>query len=369
MPADLVIFAMNDFDVIFGMDWLTKYRACLDFFSKVITFKVDEANASVLFEEVWKKQDTRLVPALKAERMMCSGYECYIAFISEKKPVQELRDIPVVCEFPDVFLGEVSGLPPAREVDLTIKLLSGTALISNAPYRMAPSELYELKKQIHDLLDKGFIKPSVLAWGAPVLFVKKNDGTIRMCINYRQINQMTIKNKYLLLRIDQLFDQLKGAAYFLKIDLQSRHHQIRVRDQDVQKTAFRTRYGHYEFLVMSFDLTNAPTVFMALMSRVFAPYLDQFVIIFIDDILVYSKSEREHSHHLRIALQLLRDIQLYAKLGKCDFQLQQVAFLGHIVTREGLVVDTAKIEAITKWQSLGNVLEVWKFLGLAGYYN
>ena len=182
--------------------------------------------------------------------------------------------------------------------------MPGIAPIFKAPYRMAPSELYELKKQIQDLLDKSFIRPSVSPWGAPVLFVKQKGSTFRMCIDYRKINQLTIKNKYPLPRINELFDQLQGAAYFSKMDLRSGYHQIRVGDQDVQKTAFRTRYGHYEFLVMHFDLANALAVFMALMSRVFASYLDQFVVIFIDDILVYSMSERDHSHHLRTALQI-----------------------------------------------------------------
>lgn len=177
--------------------------------------------------------DTRLISALKAERMIHSGYEGYIAFISEKKLEQKLENISIVCEFPYLFPDEVLGLPPAREVDFTIELVPGTAPISKAPYRMAPSELYELKKQIQDLLDKCFFRPSVSLWGAPVLFVKKKDGTLQMCIDYRQINQVVIKRKYPLPIIDELFDQLQGAAYFSKIDLQSGYHQIRVRDQDV----------------------------------------------------------------------------------------------------------------------------------------
>ncbi|RWR86324.1 reverse transcriptase [Cinnamomum micranthum f. kanehirae] len=306
MPANLVVLAMNDFDVIFGMDWLVKYRACLDCFRKIITFKIDEANASVLFEGTQKQFGTRLVSAMEAERMMRSDCEGYIAFITEKQPKKELENIPIVCEFPDLFSKEVSGLPPAREVDFTIELV--------------------------------------------------------------RLNLITIKNKYPLPRIDELFDQLQGAAYFSKIDLRYGYHQIRVRDQDVQKTAFRARYGHYEFLVMPFGLTNAPAVFMTLMNKIFAAYLDQFVVIFIDDILVYLKSEQEHSHHLRTTLQLLRDNQLYEKLEKCDFWLQHVAFLGHIITREGLAVDPAKVEAITNWQIPKNVPEVRSFLGLAAYY-
>ena len=193
-------------------------------------------------------------------------------------------------------------MPPTREIDFTIELLPGTTPISIAPYRMAPAELGELKTQLQDLLDKGFVRPSVSPWGAPVLFVKKKDNSMRMCIDYRKLNQVTIKNRYPLPRIDELFDQLQGAAYFSKIDLRSGYHQLRVRDEDVPKTAFRTRYGHYEFLVMPFGLTNAPAVFMALMNKIFAEYLDKFTVVFIDDILVYSKTKEEHEEHLRIVL-------------------------------------------------------------------
>ena len=185
--------------------------------------------------------------------------------------------------------------------------MSGVAPISIPPYRMAPLELLELKKQLQELLDKGYIRPSVSPWGAPVLFVKKKDGTLRLCIDYRKLNQITVKNKYPLPRIDDLFDQLQGAEVFSKIDLRSGYHQLKISEQDIPKTAFRTRYGHYEFLVMPFGLTNAPAAFMALMNRVFQPYLDQFVIVFIDDILVYSQNKEEHMNHLHTVLQILRE--------------------------------------------------------------
>ena len=233
---------------------------------------------------------------------------------------------------------------------------------------MAPTELKELKAQLQELLDKGFIRPSVSPWGAPVLFVKKKDGTLRMCIDYRQLNKVTVKNKYPLPRIEDIFDQLRGAGMFSKIDLRSGYYQLPVKDTDVAKTAFRTRYGHYEFLVMPFGLTNAPAAFMDLMNRVFQPYLDQFVVIFIDDILVYSKNEQEHAHHLKIVLQTIREHQLYAKLSKCDFWLKEISFLGHIVSAEGIRVDPSKIEAIMQWNAPRNVTEVRSFLGLAGYY-
>ncbi|KAL4025930.1 hypothetical protein IC575_014336 [Cucumis melo] len=184
---------------------------------------------------------------------------------------------------------------------------------------MAPAELKELKVQLQELLDKGFIRPSVSPWGAPVLFVKKKDGSMRLCIDYRELNKVTVKNRYPLPRIDDLFDQLQGATVFFKIDLRSGYHQLRIKDEDVPKTAFRSRYGHYEFIVMSFGLTNAPAVFMDLMNRVFREFLDTFVIVFIDDILIYSKTEAEHEKHLRMVLQTLRDNKLYAKFSKCEF--------------------------------------------------
>ncbi|GJX51412.1 putative reverse transcriptase domain-containing protein [Tanacetum coccineum] len=184
-------------------------------------------------------------------------------------------------------------------------------------------KMQELSAQLQELQDKGFIRPSHSPWGAPVLFVKKKDGALRMCIDYRELNKLTIKNRYPLPRIDDLFDQLQGARYFSKVDLRSGYHQLRVHEDDIPKTAFRTRYGHFEFTVMPFGLTNAPAVFMDLMNRVCKPYLDKFVIVFIDDILVYSKSKDEHEVHLRLVLELLKKEELYAKFSKCEFWLQE----------------------------------------------
>ncbi|KAL0549282.1 hypothetical protein IC582_013763 [Cucumis melo] len=266
------------------------------------------------------------------------------------------------------FPEELPGLPPHREVEFAIELEPGTVPISRAPYRMAPAELKELKVQLQELLDKGFIRPSVSPWGAPVLFVKKKDGSMRLCIDYRELNKVTVKNRYPLPRIDDLFDQLQGATVFSKIDLRSGYHQLRIKEEDIPKTAFRSRYGHYEFIVMSFGLTNAPAVFMDLMNRVFREFLDTFVIVFIDDILIYSKTEAEHEEHLRMVLQTLRDNKLYAKFSKCEFWLKQVSFLGHVVSKAGVSVDPAKIEAVTGWTRPSTVSEVRSFLGLAGYY-
>ena len=233
---------------------------------------------------------------------------------------------------------------------------------------MAPVELKELKTQLQELLDKGFIRPGVSPWGAPVLFVKKKDSSMRLCIDYRELNKVTVRNKYPLPRIDDLFDQLQGACVFSKIDLRSGYHQLRVKGEDVPKTAFRTRNRHYEFLVMPFGLTNAPAAFMDLMNRVFKPYLDLFVVVFIDEILVYSRSGEEHRRHLSIVLQTLRDKQLYAKLKKCEFWLDRISFLGHVVTKDGISVDLGKVDAVANWRRPSTVTEIRSFLGLAGYY-
>ena len=215
-------------------------------------------------------------------------------------------DLPrVVCEYVDVFPDKLPGLPPHRDVDFGIELHPGISPISMTPHRMEPVELQELRFQLKELLDKRFIRPSTSSWGAPVLFAKKKGKTLRLYIDYRQLNMVTIKNRYPLPRMDDLFDQLREVRVYSKIDLRTGYHQLRVRDTDILKTAFRTRYGHFEFTVMPFGLMNAPAAFMDLMHRVFQPYLDQFVVVVVDDILIYSQSEREHEYHLRIVLQLL----------------------------------------------------------------
>ncbi|KAK2423579.1 putative mitochondrial protein [Trifolium repens] len=291
-----------------------------------------------------------------------------IMFTVSPIPSISLTDIPIVNEYTDVFPEDVMSLPPEREIEFSIDLVPGSQPISVAPYRMSPLELRELKTQLEELLQKHIIRPSVSPWGAPVLLVKKKDGTMRLCIDYRQLNKVTIKNKYPLPRIDDLLVQLRGATVFSKIDLRSGYHQIRIKSSDVSKTAIRTRYGHYEFLVMPFGLTNAPAVFMDYMNRIFQPYLDQFVVIFIDDILIYSKDHQEHAEHLRIVLEILREKQLYAKFSKCEFWLSEVKFLGHVISKGGVSVDPSKVEAVLNWERPRNVSEVRSFLGLAGYY-
>ncbi|GJU10611.1 putative reverse transcriptase domain-containing protein, partial [Tanacetum coccineum] len=219
--------------------------------------------------------------------------------------------IVVVRDFPEVFPDELSGLPPLWEIEFRIELIPGAVPIAKSPYRLALSELEELSGQLKKLQDKGFIRPSSSPWGAPILLVKKNDGSFRMCIDYRELNKLIVKNRYPLSRIDDLFDQLQGSQFFSKIDLRSGYHQLRVHEDDIPKTAFRTRYGHFEFTVMPFGLTKAPVVFMDLMNKVCRPYLDKFMIVFIDDILIYSKTREEHVEHLGLVLELLKKEKLF----------------------------------------------------------
>ncbi|GKE34515.1 putative reverse transcriptase domain-containing protein, partial [Tanacetum coccineum] len=231
------------------------------------------------------------------------------------------------------------------------------APVARAPYRLAPSEMQKLSNQLQELADRGFIRPSTSPWGALVLYVKKKDGSFKMCIDYRKLNKLTIKNHYPLPKIDDLFDQLQGSSTYSKIDLRLGYHQLRVKDDDIPKIAFRMRSRHYEFQVMPFGLTNAPAVLMDLMNRVCKPYLDKFVILFIDDILIYSCNKEEHTDHLRIILELLKYEKLYAKFSKCDFWISIVQFLRHVIDNQGIHVDPAKIEAVKNWASLITPIE------------
>ncbi|GKD74005.1 putative reverse transcriptase domain-containing protein, partial [Tanacetum coccineum] len=268
----------------------------------------------------------------------------------------------------DVIRTEESlkSLKSAKLGEQKLDLVPGAKPITKSLYRLAPLEMQELSEQLRELQDNGFIRRSPFPWGAPVLFVKKNDASFRMCIDYQKLNKRTIKNRYPLLRIDDLFDQLQGSHYFSKIDLRFGYHQLRVHEADILNTVFRMRYGHFKFSVMPFRLTNAPTVFMDIMNRVCKPYLDKFVIVFIDDILIYSKSKEDHEVHLKLVLELLKKEKLFAKFSKCEFWLQEVHFFGHVVNSNGIHVDPSMIEAVKNWKAPKPPSEIQSFLGLAG---
>nr|GEV35964.1 putative reverse transcriptase domain-containing protein [Tanacetum cinerariifolium] len=277
------------------------------------------------------KSKLNIISCMKTQKYIHKGCQVYLVQVTSKKAEDKLEkkrleDVPTVREFSEVFPEDLPGLPPARQVEFQINLVPSAALVTRSPYRLAPAKIQELSTQLQELSDKGFIRPSSLPWGAP--------------------------NRYPLLRIDDLIDQLQGTRVYSKIDLRFGYHQLRVCEEDIPKTAFRTRYGHYKFQVMPFGLTNAPTVFMDLMNRVCKPYLDRFVFVFIDDTLIYSKNKKEHKGHLKLILKLLKEEELYAKFSKCEFWLSKVKFLGHVIDSEGIYVDPAKIEAIKDWAAL-----------------
>ncbi|GKC62654.1 putative reverse transcriptase domain-containing protein [Tanacetum coccineum] len=322
---DLIPLGHGSFDVIVGMDWLSKHKAEIVCQEKVVRIPLESG-------------ETLLV---QGERT--PGIAKALSNVKVDEP--KLSDISVLRDFLEVFPEDLSGLPPQRQVEFRIDLIPGATPVAKSPYHLAPSEMQDLSAQLQELQDKGYIRKSHSMWGAPVLFVKKKDGALRMCIDYRELNKLIIKNRYPLPGINDIFDQLQGSRYFSKTDLQSCYHQLRVHEDDISKTAFRTRYRHFEFTVMPFGLTNAPAVFMDLINRVCKPYLDKFVIVFIDDIVVYSKSKDEHEVHLRLVLELLKKEELYAKFSKCEFWLQEVQFLGHVVNQNGMHANPSKIEA------------------------
>jgi hypothetical protein len=274
--TSLIVLEGKGIDVILGMTWMKRHRALLDTAAQTVHLDSPEHGNATL--------QLALTPVTSA--------------VVHHTVAQNLVDIPVACEFPDIFLEDLSGMPPDRDVEFVIELQLSTTPISRQPYKMTPKELAELKIQLNKLLVQGYIRPSSSPWGCPALFVKKKDQSLRLCVDYRPLNAVTIKNKYPLSRIDILFDQLTGARVFSKVDLRSGYHQIKIRPEDVPKTIFSTRYGLYEYLVMLFGLNNAHAHFMYLINSVFMLELDKFVMVFIDDILIYSKNEEEHVQHL-----------------------------------------------------------------------
>ncbi|GJR74411.1 putative reverse transcriptase domain-containing protein [Tanacetum coccineum] len=344
---DLMPVEIGSFDVIIGMDWLAKYHAVIvcdeklvriPFGDKTLIFHGDGSNNG-------HESRLNIISCTKAQRYLLEGCPIFLAQVTMKKAEdkskeKQLEEVPIVQDFPEVFPEDLPGIPPTRQVEFQIDLIPGAAPVARAPYRLAPSEMKELSDQLKELSDKGFIRPSSSPWGAPVLFVKKKDGSFRMCIDYRELNKLTVKNRYPLPRIDDLFDQLQDQRLELDTD-------------------------HYEFQVMPFGLTNAPAVFMDLMNRVCKPYLDKFVIVFIDDILIYSKNKQEHAEHLKLILELLKKEQLYAKFSKCEFWIPKVQFLGHVIDSQGIHVDPAKIESVKDWESPKSAMEIRQFLGLA----
>ncbi|GJV67335.1 putative reverse transcriptase domain-containing protein [Tanacetum coccineum] len=307
------------------MDWLFKIRvAVIDCAKKIVRIPSGSKILIVHSDGCSEGHRTRLnvISCTKVQKYLLKGSHVFLAHVTtkeieDKSEKKRLEDVSIVQDFPEVFPEDFPGLPPTRQVEFQIDLVPGAAPVARAPYRLAPSEIKELSEQLKELSDKGFIRPSSSPWGALVLFVKKKDGSFQMCIDYRELNKLTVKNRYPLPRIDDLFDQLQGSSVYSKIDLRSGYHQLRVREEDIPKTAFRTRYGHLVLLLWPFGLTNAPAVFMDLMNR----------------------NQKEHEEHLKQILEVLKKEELYAKFSKCEFWIPKVQFLGHVIDSEGIHVD------------------------------
>src|SRR4051812_30235257 len=343
--ASVIALKSSDTYVILGMDWLSRHNVVLDCKAKSVKLN--------------RPSDQTIDYTSPSSRIQMHTLNVL--------PLPKLEDIPVVRDFPHVFPEELPGIPPDRCVEFIVDLIPGTSPISRRPYRIAPHELAELKTQLEASLAKGFIRPSSSPWGCPVLFVTKKDGTEMMCVDYRPLNLATIKNKYALPRINDLYDKLAGSSFFSKMDLRLGYHQIKIRKEDIPKTAFTTRYGLYEYTVMSFGLTNPPATFSRMINSIFMEYLDKFVMVYLDDILIYSKNEAEHVEHLRLVLMKLREHRLYAKFSKCEFLLPELTYLGHVISAKVIAVNPERVQAVLEWTPPESVKQVRSFLGLASY--
>ena len=375
---DFHVMKLQSADVILGYPW---------FFNKSRSLSIDWVNHSITFEfdnskhfiQCKKLPSRSLVSNLLSSEFRGSFlYSCVIDPASQfyvfnidaiQLPRHEQRLLDsILDEFHDVFPDELPPhLPPTRNIDHQIDLIPGAAPVSIPPYRLSRLEEEEIARQLKEYLSMGHIRVSKSPWGAPVLLVKKKEGSWRMCINYRRLNKMTIRNAYPLPRADDLIDRLHGARYFTKIDLRTGYHQIRIAEDDIPKTAFRTRYGHYEFLVMPFGLTNAPATFQQTMNDIFRDQLGHFVVVFLDDILVYSRTLQEHVEHVRFVLQKLRNHSFYAKHSKCEFFQRSIVYLGHLVTERGLEIEPSRIEKVKLWPVPRNIRELRSFLGFVGF--
>ena len=384
----------GQWDIILGRSWLRRIAPTIDWQADTVSFTFQGQTHTIKGYPDAPSDPTcggLCMSALQFKRLLRKGVPAFLCVLQDVPhtpelgaagaPTEQQRDAatPVVNQaaltallrrFKDVLGGIPASapMPPQRAVDHVVELVPGAEPSNRGVIRLSQPELEELRKQLTELLEKAYIRPSLSPFGAPVLFAKKKDGTFRLCIDYRRLNATTIKNKYPLPRIDDMLDQLHGATVFSKIDLQSGYHQVRIKTEDISKTAFRCRYGHYEWTVMPFGLTNAPATFQTLMNSVLAGYLDKFATVYLDDVLVYSKNPQEHLVHLELVLQRLREHQLYAKLSKCAFALIDMPFLGHIISAGGIRMDPAKVDAIMQWPAPRTVVQLQSFLGLANYY-
>ncbi|KAE8716635.1 Protein NRT1/ PTR FAMILY 3.1 [Hibiscus syriacus] len=366
------VIPLDDFDFVLGLSFLDRINAFPVPFADCLCI-LDPKQQCIVPVSRGPGIEAKMLSAIQFSKGVRKEEPTFVASLVGIEPTMT-EEVPtevgqVLVEFRDVMpTGLPKHLPPKRELDHKIELVENAKPPARAPYRMAPPELEEMRKQLKDLLDAGYIRPSKSPYGAPVLFQRKHDDSLIMCIDYRALNKLTVKNKYPIPLIADLFDQLGGARWFTKLDLRSGYYQVRIAEGDEPKTACVTRYGSYEFLVMPFGLTNAPATFCTLMNKVLQPFLDHFVVVYLDDIVVYSKTLEEHIEHLRRVFQVLRENKLYVKEEKCSFAQKEVPFLGHIVGGGKLQMDKDKIRAIDEWKPPTKVTELRAFLRLANYY-
>ncbi|KAJ4815745.1 polyprotein [Rhynchospora pubera] len=370
---DMRVLDVKGYDLILGLDWLSEMGPMvIDWKQGSIEFKKGHKQVKLqVHDEVAEVQMCHGI--LNLEKESKAGNEIMVAYLFKVEECHKLPTVPaidmdhILHSFSDVF-AEPNSLPPLRSVDHQIPLLPNTQPISQRPYRYSYFQKLEIEKIIEELLKQNFIQPSSSPFASPILLVKKKDGTWRLCVDYRRLNACTIKDKYPIPIIEDLLDELCNAKFFSKIDLRSGYHQIRMNHHDVIKTAFRTHEGHYEYTVMPFGLSNAPATFQKLMNQIFKPFLRNFILVFFDDILVYSPDANSHKQHLATTLHLLRQHKLFAKKEKCQFGMTELEYLGHIISHKGVATDPSKITAMLNWPIPTSLKELRGFLGLTGYY-
>jgi len=370
--TDMRVLDLGAYDAILGIDWL-KSRSPMNCHWLNKTMEWEEQGQPIKLTGVLPKRQDAL-PELPADQLFkwCKGndiWACAIVQIEPPPPVAptcpEVKAL--LDQYQDVF-HKPNQLPPKRIYDHHIPLLPNAIPVNSRPYRYSPFHKTEIEKQVQELLDAGLIVHSMSPFASPVLLVQKKDGTWRFCVDYRKLNSLTIKDRFPMPIIDEILDELAGTQYFTTLDMSAGYHQVRMRPEDEFKTAFKTHHGHYQFKVMPFGLCNAPATFQYLMNSILQPYLRKFVMVFLDDILIYSPTLESHLQHLKSVLDTLRQHQFYLKASKCTFAQQQPQYLGHIISKEGVATDPKKTEAMCQWPSPSNVTELRGFLGLTGYY-
>ena len=384
MKLLIVDLPIHDIPIILGIDWLTGANPAIDWHNRTLCFggcvikAEDPAETnSYVDTEADTVVDLPVISYLQAAKAIEHGAQVFMLYTKPlgDTTIEGFNDLKgdneeinnMLDEYSDVF-GEPTGMPPERPMDFHIDLVPGAKPPHRAPYRLGPVELAELRKQLDVLLAKGLIQPSCSEFAAPVFLIKKKDGSFRLICDWRLLNAITVKSRTPLARIEDLLDALLGARYFSTFDMASGYWQLRIHPPDTHKTAFVTRYGQFEWRVCSFGMCNCPSAFTTLMNHVFQEYLDKFIVIYIDDICVFSKSLQDHIVHLKLTLQKLRDHQLYCKAKKCRINQPQVTYLGHIVSGEGVQLDPAKVQAIAEWPVPSNSHHIKQFLGLCGWF-